>query len=122
MTATGAEAGSDLAPVGPATSAGSRGAELSVARVVPARRRLVRAVLAIALALLAALAAWFLLRHGIRTDAFPPFIAGEQVTPITRYSGPWLTAAAGMALVAALFLLFGVIDLSRWSRAKRMGR
>ena len=85
----------------------------------PAPRRLVRAVISAVFALVSALAAWFLLRHGIRTDDFPPFIAGEQTTPITRYSGPWLTAAAGMALVAALFLLFAVIDLVRWSRAKR---
>jgi hypothetical protein len=71
------------------------------------------------LAVLAAAAAWFLLRHGIRTDDFPPFIDGQPSTPITRYSGPWLTAAAGMALLAATFLLFAVIDLVRWTRAKR---
>ncbi len=71
------------------------------------------------LAVLAAVAAWFLLRQGIRTDDFPPFIDGRQSTPITRYSGPWLTAASAMALIAALFLLFAVIDLVRWSRAKR---
>ena len=119
MTATGAEAGSDLAPVDPAASADSHGAEVSVPSAVPARRRLLRAAIAVVLAVLAAAAAWFLLRHGIRTDDFPPFIDGQQSTPITRYSGPWLTAAAGMALLAALLLLFAVIDLVLWSRAKR---
>ena len=68
------------------------------------------------LAVLAAIAAWFLLRHGIRTDDFPPFIDGQQATPITRYSGPWLTAAAGMALVAARLLVYAAVDLLRRSR------
>jgi hypothetical protein len=72
--------------------------------------------MAMVLAVLAAVAAWFLLRHGIRTDDFPPFIAGQQATPITRYSGPWLTAAAAMALLAALFLLFAVVDMVRRSQ------
>ena len=116
MTATGAGAGSDLAPVGPAASADSRGAGLSVPPAVPALRRLLRAAIALVLAVLAAIAAWFLLRHGIRTDDFPPFIDGQQATPITRYSGPWLTAAAGMALVAALLLLFAAVDLLRRPR------
>ncbi len=71
------------------------------------------------LAVLCALAAWLLLQHGIRTDDFPPFIGGEQTTPITRYSGPWLTAAAGMGLLAGLFLLLAVVDLVRWSRTNR---
>ena len=116
MTATGAEAGSDLAPVGPAASADFQGAEWAIPKAVPARRRLFRAVIAMVLAVVTAVAAWMFLRHGIRTDEFPPFIDGQQSTPITRYSGPWLTAAAAMALVAALFLLFAVVDLVRRSR------
>ena len=71
------------------------------------------------MAVLSGLTAIFLLRHGVRTDAFPPFIDGEQATQITRYSGPWLTAAAGMAVVAALFLLFAVVDLRRGSRGNQ---
>jgi hypothetical protein len=137
VTATGAEAGSDLAPVGPASSAEVQGAgsvgahgsigaqqltgsaEPAVALPVSTRRLLLRAVIAGILALLSAPAAWFLLRHGIRTDDFPPFIDSQQSTPITRYSGPWLTAAAAMALVAALFLLFAVVDLVRWFGGNR---
>jgi len=80
------------------------------------RSRLIRAVLAVPLALLAAAAAWLLARQGIRTDEFPPFIAGAASTTITRYSGPWLTAAAGAALLSALLALSAVVDLIRWSR------
>lgn len=110
MTAAGAEAGSDLVPVGPAMP-------VNAAPNPGPRRRLLRAVTATVLALLAGLAAALLLRNGIRTDDFPSFIDGAPSTPITRYSGPWLTAAAGMALLAALLLLAASMDLVRWSSA-----
>jgi hypothetical protein len=70
------------------------------------------------LATVAGIAAWWLLGRGVRTDDFPPFLDTQSVTPITRYSGPWLTAAAGAALVAALLLLAAVFDLIRFSRAR----
>lgn len=125
MSATGAEAGNDLVQAGPATAA------LAAARA-PAllgdgvrstagrpRKSLTRAIGVAILAVLAGLGAWQFLRNGIRTDFFPPFIAGAGSTPISRYSGPWLAAAAGAALVAALSALFAVLDLLRWSRARR---
>jgi len=78
----------------------------------------VQAILALVAAALAARGAWWLLRHGIRTDAFPPFLADAETTEITRYSGPWLTAAAGAALGAALMLLLAVVRLVQWSRPR----
>ena len=131
MTATGAEAGSGLAPVGPGVSADIRGVESVPARmfragdipgVTPVRRRVFRAGFALVLAVSCVATAWLLLRHGVRTDDFPPFIDSESSTPITRYSGPWRTAAAAMALVAALFLLFATVDLVRRPRRNREGR
>lgn len=77
--------------------------------------RLPRAIAAAALAVLCGIGAWVLLQHGISTDAFPPFIDGAESTSITRYSGPWLTAAAGAGLLAALLLLAAVVELLRGS-------
>ena len=82
---------------------------------------LVRAVIAAVAGLLAAVAAVLLARNGVNTDDFPPFLTGVSATPITRYSGPWLTAGAGVALLAALLLLRAVIDLVRWVRWRRSG-
>jgi len=129
VTATGAEAGSNLVPAAPASPTAAdtvRATEAGQAESTPgeraddighrSRRTLLRAVGAVVLAVLAAAVAWLLLRHGIRTDAFPPFLSGAPSTPITRYSGPWITAAAGVALLAALLLLLASIDVIRWSR------
>lgn len=131
MTATGAAAGSNPVPAGPdvVTAAdgsppGSTPAERTIAppfgksiRGTP--RLMLRGIISALLAVLAGAAAWLLLRHGIRTDDFPPFLADTPSTPITRYSGPWITAAAGAALVAALLLMSAVLDAVRWSRAVR---
>lgn len=75
-----------------------------------------RAIAAAVLAVLAAVAAWWLLGRGIVTDVWPAFVDGTDSTPITRYSGPWLTAAALAALLAALLLLAAAVELIRWSR------
>jgi len=72
---------------------------------------------ALVAAVLAAIGAWLLLRNGIRTDAYPAFLPGTESTGITRYSGPWLTAAAGVALVAALLLLSAGLDLLAWNNS-----
>ena len=130
MSATGAEAGSDLVPAGPGRPSSTDAAvstgigpdepatgELVGDRITRSPRQLVRAAAAGILAVLAGGAAWLLLRHGVRTDAFPPFLASTSSTPITRYSGPWITAAAGAALVAALLLLSALVDVVRWSTA-----
>jgi hypothetical protein len=70
------------------------------------------------LALIAGVAAWWLVGRGVVTNDFPPFLDSQSVTPITRYSGPWLTAAAVAALLAALLALAAVFDLVRWSRSR----
>ena len=129
MTATGAEAGRNLAPAGPVVTTAADGVRptdpasvegatgVSAGDVTSHSPRLMfRGIIAGILAVLAGGGAWLLLRHGVRTDAFPPFLTDTDATPITRYSGPWITAAAGAALLAALLLLSAVLDLIRWSR------
>jgi hypothetical protein len=129
VTATGAEAGSNLVPAGPVVTTAAddarptdpasaeRATGAPVGEVTSRSPRLmVRGIIAGILAVLAGGGAWLLLRHGVRTDAFPPFLTDTDATPITRYSGPWITAAAGAALLAALLLLSAVLDLIRWSR------
>ncbi len=84
-------------------------------------RWLIRSIAAVVAGAVAAAAAVLLGRNGIRTDTFPPFLDGTSSTTITRYSGPWLTAAAGAALLAALLLLSAVRDLRRWVVVRRSG-
>jgi len=62
-------------------------------------------VVAALLAVLFLAAAWFAARHGIVTDTWPAFLPGTDSTSITRYSGPWLTAAAGAVLGAGLSVM-----------------
>lgn len=50
-------------------------------------------------------AAWFAVRHGVVTDTWPAFLPSTDTTAITRYSGPWLTAAAVAVLGAGLSAL-----------------
>lgn len=57
------------------------------------------------MAAVAAGAAWWLGRRGVTVDTWPPFVQGTDSTAITRYSGAWLTAAAGAVLIAALLLV-----------------
>lgn len=56
-------------------------------------------------ALLFLAVAWFAVRHGVLTDTWPAFLPGTDSTSITRYSGPWLTAAAVAVLGAGLSVL-----------------
>jgi hypothetical protein len=134
VTAAGAEAGSDLAaadPDGTTVAADASPIDIDaneqakaqqvVTAVSRTPRLLLRGIISAILAVLAGAAAWLLWRHGIRTDDFPPFLTGTPSTPITRYSGPWITAAAGAAFLAALLLLSAVLDVVRWSRAVREG-
>jgi hypothetical protein len=131
VTATGAEAGSDLAPPGPVVTTAAEPSPTGSASAVPStedrvgaapsrsRRQLLRGIIAGLLAVLAAVAAGLLLAHGVRTDAFPSFLTDTPSTPITRYSGPWITAAAAAALLAALLLLVALLDAIRWARGRR---
>lgn len=81
------------------------------------QRLLLRSVLAAVAGALAAVGSWLLLRRGIVTDDYPAFLPGTDSTAITRYSGPWLTAAAAVGLVAALLVLWAGITLLRWRRS-----
>lgn len=53
-------------------------------------------------------------RRGIVTDTWPAFLPGADSTAITRYVGPWLTAAALALLGAGL----AVLALIRGLRAR----
>ncbi len=68
-----------------------------------------------------ATAAVLLFRHGVRPDHFPAVVTGTE-TVITRYSGPWIGAAAAAALLAGLALTSCCVDLFRWARLRRARR
>lgn len=74
---------------------------------VSSRRRLLSAGYAVAAVVLAGLA-WWLVDRGVATDSWPAFAPGADHTDITRYSGAWLSAAAGAALAAALLVVGAV--------------
>jgi len=84
------------------------------------RRRLRRAALAIGAAVLALVGSWSVLRTGVQVDTWPAFLPDAGSTSITRYSGPWITAAAAALLVAGLLLLLGAVDLVRYRRSARL--
>lgn len=69
------------------------------------RRSLLPTLGAGVLALLFLAAAWFAAGRGIITDTWPAFLPDTDSTSITRYSGPWLTAAAAAALGAGLCVM-----------------
>jgi len=148
VTAPGAGAGGDLAQVNSATStppepapaptassplgdgAGSAGdaapptdraGELTAKTTAVRRKSLVRAIGLALLAGLSGLAGALLLQRGIISDQFPPVLSNQQYATITRYSGPWLTAAAGAALLSGLLLLAAGVQLARWFQRSRRG-
>jgi len=84
------------------------------------RRRLLWGALAVVAAVAALFGSWALLRTGIQVDTWPSFLTDGGSTSITRYSGPWITAAAAAALVAGLLLLMGALDLVRYRRSARL--
>ena len=99
-------------PNGPAVPTGASSAG--------SKRRLLRAALAIVVAVLALIGSWFLLRTGVQVDSWPPFLPDAGSTSITRYSGPWISTAAAVLLVAVLLLLLGSVDLVRYRRSARL--
>jgi hypothetical protein len=121
VTATGAGAENGLLPARPLDPAGPAAAEALSEGEAGAAGSLLRAGVCVVACVLAAVVSVLLVRHGIRTDEFPPFLPGTSGTPITRYSGPWITAGAGAALLAVLFLLFAVVNVVRWSRSRSGG-
>lgn len=92
--------------VQPETSSADAGADAELDRA--ARTRLVVSLVA-AVVLLAA-AAWCT-RRGIVTDTWPAFLPDTDSTQITRYEGPWLTAAAVALLGAGLAVMAAVRNL-----------
>ena len=70
-------------------------------------------IIAVLIAVLAAVGAVLLFRHAVEPSNFPPFVATDKKTVINRYSGPWITAAGGLLLIALLALTFGGIQLAR---------
>jgi len=81
------------------------GADPGTVEPAPNRRRPARTVAAGALAVLLLVVAAYCLRRGIVTDTWPPFLPGADSTTITRYQGPWLTAAAVALLGAGLSIM-----------------
>jgi len=73
----------------------------------------VRAALSLAGGVLLLVCGLVMARHGIVDHTFPAFVEGEQHTIITSYSGPWLSGAIGVGLVAGLLLVSGITDLWR---------
>ncbi len=67
-------------------------------------------------------AAILLIRHGVRDDAFPPFITGGPDVVITRYSGPWIAGGSGLLLLGGLLVVSAATDLWRRRRLHRAGR
>ncbi|HEY7815615.1 MAG TPA: hypothetical protein VIC62_20390 [Nakamurella sp.] len=70
----------------------------------PPRRR-ARIVVAGVLALLFLGLAALCVRRGIVTDTWPAFLPATDSTSITRYQGPWLSAAAVALLGAGLSIM-----------------
>lgn len=99
-------------PTGPAVQAWPSAAD--------AKRWLLRAALAIAVAVLALIGSGFLMRTGVKVDTWPSFLPDAGSTSITRYSGPWISAAAAALLLAGLLLLLGSVDLVRYRRSARL--
>ena len=112
MSVAGAGAGPELAPAGPVTPD-------SVALSATGLASLIKPIVLMLLAVLSGVAGWLAVQRGITSDDFPPFLADQQYTAITKYSGPWLTAAAGFALVAGLLMLAAVVVLTRRLRQSR---
>lgn len=77
------------------------------------RRRLILAVGYVVGAAVGAGLAWWLAGRGMATDSWPAFAPGADHTDIARYSGPWLSAAAGALLAAALLVVAAVRHVAR---------
>ena len=111
-------------PTGPTESVVSRGRTLPAVPITPSsagrKRWLLRAALAIVVAVLALVGSWVLLRAGVQVDTWPAFLPDAGSTSITRYSGPWISAAAAALLLAGLLLLLGSVDLVRYRRSARL--
>jgi len=72
----------------------------------PSRVLLLRGLLGLVLAVVAAILAVLLYRHGVQQWAFGPVPPEKETkTEVPRYIGPWMIAAAGALLVAGLLLV-----------------
>ena len=76
-----------------------------------------RSVVAAVLAVLLLAAAVYCTRQGVVTDMWPGFLPGIESTSITRYRGPWLSAAAVALLGAGVSVMAAI----RGAAARRAG-
>ena len=79
-----------------------------VAAPAAARSRVLvlRGVIGLALAVVAAILAILLYRHGVQQWSFGPVPPEKTtMTDVPRYIGPWMVAAAGALLAAGLLLV-----------------
>ena len=110
----------DAAPMATAASGTTAPTATAAPTGTRSRGRPLRGALAVVAALAALLGSWTLLRAGVRVDTWPSLLTDEGSTSITRYSGPWITAAAAAALAAGMLLLMGAVDLVRYRRSARL--
>lgn len=78
-----------------------------------------RLVLELVLGVVAVGGAVLLFRKSINLTLWGPFIAGDPVVTIRKYSSPWVLGAAGALLFAGLLVVFAVKDLVRVRRLDR---
>ncbi len=78
------------------------------AAVEAGRSARTRVVVSLVVAVVLLVAAAWCLREGVATDTWPAFLPDTDSTQITRYEGPWLTAAAVALLGAGLAVMAAV--------------
>jgi hypothetical protein len=80
----------------------------TVIRVAPAppaaRRPSARRIVAATLAVVSLVLAVPVYRHGVIPGRFPSWVAGAADYTVERYSGPWVTGAFGLVLLAVVAL------------------
>lgn len=106
----GPSIGAGVLPEAPTTSPAPPAAPAATGGTNPVRTIVVPGLLTVLFLALAV----FCGRRGIVTDTWPAFLPGADSTAITRYVGPWLTAAALALLGAGL----SVLALIRGLRAR----
>lgn len=83
---------------------------------------ILRAVLGLLGAAVAFVGGVLMWRHSMRDSNFGPFFADPAMTPVTRYSAPWIVGAAGLMLVAGLLVVAALSDGYRAIRVRRLSR
>ncbi|AZI58760.1 hypothetical protein EH165_12080 [Nakamurella antarctica] len=55
-------------------------------------------------------------RHSMAVNLFPAYLAAGDLTPITRYSPPWVAGAAGLLIVGGVLLMAAGVGFARHPR------